>query len=45
MNLLKMGDPNPYLRELLKMLIADMKKWRVKNLKEYFNKKFKTGIK
>jgi hypothetical protein len=39
------GDPNPYLRELLKMLIADMKKWRVKNLKEYFNKKFKTGIK
>jgi hypothetical protein len=39
------GDPNPYLRELLKMLINDMKKWRVKNLKEYFNKKFKAGIK
>ena len=39
------GDPNPYLRELLKMLINDMKKWGVKNLKEYFNKKFNTGIK
>lgn len=39
------GDPNPYLRELLKMLITDMKKWRVKNLKEYFNKKFQAGIK
>ena len=39
------GDPNPYLRELLKMLINDMKKWGVKDLKEYFNKKFKAGIK
>jgi hypothetical protein len=39
------GDPNPYLRELLKLLINDMKKWGVKNLKEYFNKKFKAGIK
>lgn len=39
------GDPNPYLRELLKMLIADMRKWHVKDLKEYFNKKFKAGIK
>lgn len=38
------GNPNPYLRELLKMLINDMKKWRVKNLKEYFNKKFQAGI-
>jgi len=38
------GDPNPYLRELLKMLVQDMKKWRVKNLKEYFNKKFQAGI-
>jgi hypothetical protein len=39
------GNPNPYLRELLKMLVADMKKWRVNNLKEYFNKKFQAGIK
>jgi hypothetical protein len=39
------GDPNPYLRELLKMLINDMRKWHVKDLKEYFNKKFKAGIK
>jgi hypothetical protein len=39
------GNPNPYLRELLKMLVSDMKKWRVKNLKEYFNKKFQAGIK
>ena len=39
------GDPNVYLRELLKMLINDMKKWGVKDLKEYFNKKFKAGIK
>jgi len=41
----KRGNPNPYLRELLKMLIADMRKWQVKNLKEYFNKKFQAGIK
>ena len=41
----KRGDPNPYLRELLKLLINDMKKWHVKNLKEYFNKKFQAGIK
>jgi len=34
------GDPNPYFRKLLKMLINDMKKWGVSNLKEYFNKKF-----
>jgi hypothetical protein len=39
------GNPNSYLRELLKMLVLDMKKWRVKNLKEYFNKKFQAGIK
>jgi hypothetical protein len=39
------GDPNEYLRKVLMMLIADMKKWRVKDLKEYFNKKFKAGIK
>jgi hypothetical protein len=39
------GNPNSYLRELLKMLVFDMKKWRVKNLKEYFNKKFQAGIK
>jgi len=39
------GDPNSYMRELLKILVADMKKWRVKNLKEYFNKKFQAGIK
>jgi hypothetical protein len=35
------GDPNPYYRELLKMLIDDIKKFKTKNLKEYFNKKFK----
>jgi hypothetical protein len=39
------GDPNEYLRKILMMLIADMKKWKVKNLKEYFNKKFKAGLK
>jgi len=39
------GDPNSYLRQLLQMLIADMRKWQVKNLKEYFNKKFRAGIK
>jgi len=34
------GNPDKYIRELLKLLINDMKKWRVKNLKDYFVKKF-----
>lgn len=38
------GNPSPYLRELLRMLINDMKKWKVSNLKDYFNKKLKAGI-
>jgi len=33
------GNPNPYLREILKMIVADMKKWRKNNFKEYVVKK------
>ena len=40
----KRGEPNEYFRELLKMLIIDMRKYKVGNLKEYFNKKFLAGI-
>lgn len=41
----KRGDPNPYYRELLKLLINDMKKWKVGNIKDYFNKKLKLNLK
>jgi len=34
------GNPDKYFRELLKLLINDMRKWRVKNLRDYFVKKF-----
>jgi hypothetical protein len=35
------GNPNKYFRELLKLLIDDMKKWKCKNLEEYVIKKLK----
>lgn len=37
----KRGNPDPYFRELLRMLIADMRKWNSKDLKEYISKKIK----
>jgi hypothetical protein len=36
------GNPNPFFRELLKMLINDMRKWKVKDLKQYVTKKLKS---
>lgn len=38
------GNPNPYFREILKMLVNDMKKWRKGNLKEYIEKKTNSKI-
>jgi hypothetical protein len=38
------GNPNPYYRELLRMIVSDMKKWKKNNLKEYIEKKTNTQI-
>jgi hypothetical protein len=41
----KRGNANIYFREILDMLVKDIKKFKTKNLKEYFDKKFKSNIK
>jgi len=38
------GNPDTYFREILKLILNDMKKWRVNNLKDYVKKKTSTKI-